>query len=260
MKDIKIIFFDIDGTLISMDQKDMSEKTKQTLRKLRENGIKICIATGRGPLAMPHFDGIEFDLFLTYNGSYCYDAEGKAIFSNAIPSDDVQKLIQNATKMKRPISVATKDRMASNGKDADLVRYYAFGNNEVEVADDFEQVAKQEVYQLLMSATKEDYDTILTGVKKAKITAWWDRAVDIIPANGGKGIAIEHVLKYYGYDKSQSMAFGDGNNDIQMLEAVGTGVAMENASEDLKAIADDFCPHVAQDGVYQYCFEHGLIK
>ena len=51
----------------------------------------------------------------------------------------------------------------------------------------------------------------------------------------------------------------DGNNDVEMFQAVGTGVAMENASEKLKAAATDHCGHVAEDGIYYYCVEHGLI-
>ena len=46
---------------------------------------------------------------------------------------------------------------------------------------------------------------------------------------------------------------------MEMLQAVGTGVAMGNAAEDLKAIADDICKDVAEDGVYHYCLEHGMI-
>ena len=55
------------------------------------------------------------------------------------------------------------------------------------------------------------------------------------------------------------MAFGDGNNDIEMLQAVGAGVAMENASPELKAVATEICGHVAEDGIYHYCLEHGFI-
>ena len=58
---------------------------------------------------------------------------------------------------------------------------------------------------------------------------------------------------------AQAMAFGDGNNDIEMLKSVGHGVAMANASDELKAIADDVCGDVAEDGIYYYCLEHGMI-
>ena len=67
------------------------------------------------------------------------------------------------------------------------------------------------------------------------------------------------ILEYYHIDKSESMAFGDGNNDIEMLEVVGTGVAMGNASEELKAIADDICASVSEDGIYHYLKKQGII-
>ena len=67
------------------------------------------------------------------------------------------------------------------------------------------------------------------------------------------------MLAYYGLDKSEAIAFGDGNNDIEMLEAVGWGLAMANASDELKAIADEVIGHVAEEGIYQYCLENGLL-
>lgn len=258
MNDIKIIFFDIDGTLIAMDKETISEKTLEALQRLQKNGIKLCIATGRGPIAVPHFDGVEFDAFLTYNGSYCYDAD-RTLYSDAIPTQDIEKIVENATNIGRPVSLATKDRLAANGTDQDLIDYYAFGTGTVDVADDFDEVKHHEVYQVLMGLRKEQYDKVLQGVKGAKITAWWDRAVDIISINAGKGLGIQKVLEAYGLDQSQAMAFGDGNNDIDMLKAVGIGVAMANASDELREIADEICGDVSEDGIYHYCVEYGLI-
>lgn len=258
MKDIKIIFFDIDGTLIAMDKETISEKVLEALKRLQDRGIKLCIATGRGPMIVPHFDGVEFDTYLTFNGSYCYN-EKETIYSNSIPKEDVEKLISNAAAMGKPVAIATKDRMAPNGEEDDLVAYFGFGNAKFKVAKDFEEVKKEEIYQVLMAIKKEQYEAALKDVKSAKITAWWDRAVDIIPVNGGKGLGIEKVLEYYGLDRSQALAFGDGNNDIEMFQAVGTGVAMANASDELKAISDEICGDVAEDGIYHYCIEKGLI-
>ena len=258
MKDIKIIFFDIDGTLIDMEKKKISEKMLETLVRLQENGIIICIATGRAPMAVPHFDEVKFDALLTYNGSYCFNHK-ETIYSNSIPQEDVQRMIKNATAIGRPVSVATKDRLVSNGTDEDLEQYYAFGAQKVNISPDFDKVAREEVYQLLMGCRESDYPAILEGVHGAKITAWWDRAVDIIPATGGKGTGIAKVLEYYHLGRSEALAFGDGNNDIEMFQAVGNSVAMENASDQLKAVATDHCGHVAEDGIYHYCVEHGLI-
>lgn len=68
MQDIKIIFFDIDGTLISLDKDDISAKTRKALSALKEKGIILVIASGRSPIQIPHFDGIDFDCHLTFNG------------------------------------------------------------------------------------------------------------------------------------------------------------------------------------------------
>jgi hydroxymethylpyrimidine pyrophosphatase-like HAD family hydrolase len=99
----------------------------------------------------------------------------------------------------------------------------------------------------------------MSGADGAKITYWWDKAVDIIPAATGKGIAVEKILSFYGFSKDEAIAFGDGENDIEMLEAVGTGIAMDNAMDSVKAIADHVCGSAAEDGVYHYCRDNKLI-
>ena len=254
----RIIFFDIDGTLLNMGAKRLSDKTLEALTRLKARGILLCIATGRSPVSLPHFEGVEFDAFLTFNGSYCYDRRGP-IFSNPIPAGDVRRILENAAALGRPVSVATRDRLAANGRDDDLAQYYAFAHLALETAPDFEAAAAGEVYQVMMGCRESEYPAVLKGVRGARITAWWDRAVDIIPANGGKGVGIQRILEHYGLDRSEALAFGDGNNDIEMLQAVGTGVAMANASPGLKAVADEICGHVAEDGIYHYCADRGFL-
>lgn len=203
MDRIGIVFFDIDGTLIDMERREITPRTVEMLRRLKENGVLLCLATGRGPLTLPHFEGMEFDAFLTFNGSCCFSGEG-TIFSNPLPGEDVQVILRNAASIHRPVSIATRDRLVANGRDEDLTEYFSFAG----------------------------------------------RAVDIIPADGGKGEGIRQILSHYHMDRSAALAFGDGDNDIEMLRAVGHGVAMGNASRQVKA---------AEDGVYHYCLDHGLL-
>lgn len=66
-------------------------------------------------------------------------------------------------------------------------------------------------------------------------------------------------MELYRLKPEEAIAFGDGSNDIEMLQTVGTGIAMDNASEELKKVADEVCGHAAQDGIYYYCLEHGLL-
>lgn len=258
MDNIRIAFFDIDGTLVDFHTKRISPNTLEALRRLRGRGVILCLATGRSPLTLPRFPGFDFDAFLTFNGSYCYDSS-QVLFRNPIPHEDVKKLIENAALIGRPVCVATHNRLAANGTDNDLSDYFRIAGIEVDIADDFDKLLQEEVYQLMLGCYKPEYSAVMEGVRHAKIAAWWDRAVDIIPANGGKGIAIEKLLEHYHLEPAEAIAFGDGNNDIEMLQTVGTGIAMANASEQLKAVADKVCGHVAQDGIYHYCLEQGLI-
>lgn len=256
---IKIIFFDIDGTLVDIHRGQISEKTLQTLVRLKERHIILCLSTGRSPITVPHFTGWEPDVFLTFNGSYCYNRE-QVIYKNPFSTEDAKQIVQNAAAINRPVSAATSEKLAANGRDKDLVDYFAIAKREVDVSDKFdEMIEKEEVYQIMSGGRESEYPAFLRDVKNAKIAAWWDRAVDIIPADSGKGVGISEVLAHYHLRKEEALAFGDGNNDIEMLQAVGVGVAMENASDELKAVADDICGHVADDGVYHYCVEHGLI-
>ena len=258
MKNIKIAFFDIDGTLVDMNTKQISKKMIETLQALQQKGIKLCIATGRPPFSVPHFEGVDFDAYLTFNASYCYGEKG-VIFKNAIPTKDVMKIIENAKSICRPLTIANAHRMGANGEDGDMKEYFAISKQQVQIVDDFEQLAKSDIYQIMMGCQKDQYEQVLKDVDGAIITAWWDRAIDIIPANGGKGLGVEKVLEYFQLEAQDAIAFGDGSNDIEMLKAVGYGIAMGNASEDVKEIADDICDSVAEEGIYTYCVQHHMV-
>lgn len=257
----RIIFFDIDGTLIDMEKKQVTPLMLSALHKLQANGIRLAIATGRSPMAVPleEFPGVQFDVLLTYNGSYCYD-KTRVLSASPIPTEDIRTLLKNAAALGRPLCLATESRFAANGTDKDLADYFAIAKENVPIASDFDTVAEGTVYQIMIGGRAAEYDRLMQGVKGAKIAAWWDRAVDIIPAAGGKGTGIAHVLEAYGIDKADAIAFGDGNNDLEMFGAVGTGVAMANGSADLKAAASDICGACAEDGIYYYCVDHGLIE
>lgn len=260
VKDIKIAFFDVDGTLVDMEKKVITPTMIETLKRLKENGIILCMATGRGPYLVPSFSGIDFDVFLSFNASYCY-TKNDVIFENPIPAEDVKKIVENATEIHRPVFLATVEGGGSNGCDKDLADYFGIAKDKVNVvdADAFESLLDGKVYQMMLGCYKEEYADILRGVDGARITAWWTRAADITPAKGNKGVGVKKVLEFYHLTKENAIAFGDGTNDIEMLEAVGTGVAMGNATDDVKAVADVICGHVAEDGIYHYCKEQGLI-
>lgn len=258
MKNIKIVFFDVDGTIFDMETKTVSDKMKEALRRLQANGIKICVATGRSPMLIYDIFGVRFDVYVTFNGSYCFN-DKEVIFSNPLSTKDVQQIIKNASAINRPVALATKDRIAANGVDDDLLAFFQIGGHGVEKSPEFDEVAKEEVFQIMSGGYRPEWDKLVIDTDNAKVTAWWDRAVDIVPGDGGKGRGVAMVLKYFCIDAADAMAFGDGNNDLEMFQAVGNGIAMGNASDDLKKIAKDVCGKVSEDGIYHYCVKQGLI-
>ena len=102
---IKIAFFDIDGTLLKMGHTELSERTKQTLLSLQNNGVLLCLATGRGNMGLPQFHDVNFDVILTFNGSYI-QTKDKVIFKNPLDKNDKFQIIQNLKDMHRAIAIS----------------------------------------------------------------------------------------------------------------------------------------------------------
>lgn len=161
--------------------------------------------------------------------------------------------------MHRAAAISNEHFIVTNGTDPDLAQYFSFGSEKLVISEHFDALCEEEIYQIMCSCNSAEYTQILQGTHATQITAWWDKAVDIIPLSCGKGNAVRAVLAHYGFSKSEAIAFGDGRNDIEMLEAVGTGVAMGNALEEVKARAAVRCRSVEEDGVYHYCLENHLI-
>ena len=258
--DIRIAFFDVDGTILPFQRREITERTREALNALQKSGVKIVVATGRAPSIVPTFDGVNFDAYLTFNGSYCYTAEGEVTFSCPIPRPAVHAIVRNASAIGRPVIVSTVDDLAANGADDDMRAYLEISGEPINIVDDLAAVIDtNDVYQFSIGATPAEHPLLVKGVPEAEVVAWWDRAVDVIPANMGKGVGVQSLLDYYGLQASQAIAFGDGHNDVSMLRVVGCAVAMGNAHPDVKAEADAVARSAEDDGVYWYLKECGLI-
>ena len=92
-----------------------------------------------------------------------------------------------------------------------------------------------------------------------RLVGWYDCAVDVIPKEGGKVDGIQKIMERFGLAREEIMAFGDGENDRDMLLFAGIGVAMGNGKETVKAAADYVTDHIDQDGVEKALIHFGLI-
>ena len=244
----KIIFFDIDGTLLELGKKEMHPQLIDALNAVKEKGIKLFLATGRPPFVVPTFHGVDFDGVLSFNGSYCY-TEHQLIYKNPMDSKDIQTVVENAKKMNKAVTLAGINKMGCNFYDSVLEEYFEIANQHIHPLDEYETFMQEEIYQMMVATLPNEDEAVLKNTTTLKVARWWDKATDIIPINGGKDKAIEKVLEYYHISKEDSMAFGDGGNDISMLQHVGCGIAMGNATKDVKKIADYITDSVENDGI-----------
>ena len=260
MKSIQAIFFDIDGTLVSFKSHQVPLGVKEALAQLQANGIKIFIATGRMQSMLTVIDDIPFDGYVTYNGAYCVDGQKKRIYSNPIPQDDLTAFVDYLQVHSFPVSFMKEEEMTINYVN-DKVRSLAqHVGVEVPRIEDPRIAIQDPVYQLCIYVDEEKEREILRTVfTHCASNRWSPVFADVNVAINNKQTGIDRVLEHYGIDLQETMAFGDGGNDILMLKHVAVGVAMGNASDEVKASADYVTDTVDDQGIVNALTHFGLI-
>lgn len=256
----KAVFFDIDGTIFSHTTASIPESAIEAVRKLRENGILVFIATGRHPLALKELhimDSITADAMITINGGYCYN-DKEPIYENTLDKQDLLYIQSYVKQHHFPCMFIEKDRMYHNYVDGLVEKVCASIHTASAPVGDVERIKTEGIFQVVTYMEEDDME-FFSGIAHGKITRWNPGAVDIIPATGGKHIGIERILAYYGLKKEETMAFGDADNDLEMFELVQTAVAMGNGNENVKAAADYITNAIDEDGIYQGLKHYELI-
>lgn len=255
---IKAAFFDIDGTLFSHTIHAIPESTKRTVKLLREKGIKVFIATGRSlkeTKRVPLGD-LKFDGYVTLNGQICLDAEEKILFEAPIKGEDGAYLLDAFVNKKFPLAIVEKERIYINYIDDSVIRAQKSVNIPLLPIKEYQGAP---IYQFIGYMNWEETGKIAPKIPNCKITRWYDEGIDIISKDGGKANGIQKVLEFYGMTKEEIIAFGDSDNDMDMLEFAGIGVAMGNAEESVKAVADYVTTDIDEDGIWNACRHLELI-
>lgn len=256
---VKAIFFDVDGTLVSHKMKAVPESSRQALEKLAEKGILRVLATGRhmSELEQLPVRGIPFDGYITLTGQLTLDGEGKVIAGSPITGVDKETLIRLFNEKTIPLSLVEKDRMYINFVDANTeAAQHAISSPVPELGE----YKGEEIYQAVAYLDEAGGQKLAKLLPGCKLFRWDTYGIDIYSATGGKTVGIGQYLQAMGIRREETMAFGDGENDMDMLRYVQTGVAMGNAEESLKEIADYVTDTVEEDGLYKAMLALGVLE
>lgn len=246
---IKAIFFDIDGTLVSFQSHKVSESTQKALKDLRKKGIKTFIATGRHLRAINNLPGLEFDGYVTLNGGLCFGENGKVISQTSIPQEDLSSFLNYIEEYPMPCVFVRKADLHINYINQEVIDLFKLLDFiEVPTAN-LHKIAKEEVSQLIAFFDKTRDTEVMTHLPNCTSTRWYHTFTDIVPKGICKSKGIAMVIEKFGIHPDEIMAFGDGGNDIDMLQYAGIGVAMGNADDDVKEVADYLTDTVDNDGI-----------
>ena len=251
---IKALFFDIDGTLVSFHTHRIPPSTIKALEMAHEKNIKIFIATGRPTFIINNLSELQqrnlIDGYITMNGAYCV-VGNQVIYKSPVPAEDVQALV-NICREKGYSSFFISERQMVTCQPNDLLRqifYKSLHINEVPVSS-FEQVIQEDILQITSFFTEQEEKAIQPYLPHCEIARWHPAFTDITAKGNTKQKGMDEMIRHFGFRLEETMAFGDGGNDISMLRHAAIGVAMGEANEEVKQSADYVTSSVDENGIW----------
>lgn len=277
--DKKLIFLDIDGTLIA-PLSSPTPQVRRAIRQARANGHLAFLCTGRNlPIIGPEILEIGFDGVIASAGAYV-TVGGEVLLDQLMPEELVQECLDLFhslgifCRLETPEGIYIDPQMeellrsaSPDPRNSELIRMQKELQSALTIRK-YEEYPRQGSYKLCFTSAS------LETVRRAE-TALGDRFLfvvhpfassascfngEIIPKWISKGKALALVCRHIGADPKDAVAFGDSMNDAAMLEQAGTAVAMGNACEELKAIADIVCEDADHDGVARQLRRMGLCE
>lgn len=261
---IKAIFLDMDGTLVAHPEGVVPDSAKEALHRVRENGVKTFLATGRHKLEMdgsPLLNDVEMDGFAALNGQFCYlqDAADGVIWKQSLHREDMAFLLDYLRKNPFPCIFEEENAIYGNYLDEKLKMIMESVSIEIPEFRSLDGLEDRDFYQLVPICEEETLEMLLGHMPNTLGTNWGKYTNDMIPKDGGKVVGIEKFLTHYDFIWDEVMAIGDGMNDMEMLKAAGIAVAMGNGNPLLQEKADYITADVHEDGVSRALKHFGLI-
>ncbi|MGJ7911691.1 Cof-type HAD-IIB family hydrolase [Neobacillus sp. LXY-1] len=248
-----IIFFDIDGTLLTHD-KELPPLTKESIFKLKRFGHEVAIATGRAPFMFEDLrKELDIHTFVSYNGQYVV-LNGEVLSTNPLNSPSLEKLTETALQNNHPVVYMDHKDMKANVPEHTYIAE-SISTLKIEHFPTFDPnyYKDRDLYQTLLFCQVGEEKQYEEMFQDFDFVRWHPLSVDVIPKGGSKAKGIEQIVNKLSIPDDRHYAFGDGLNDIEMLTTVKNSVAMGNAVDQVKKVAKFVTRSVEENGI-----THGL--
>ena len=273
----KIIFLDIDGTLTEPGKNVPPQSALDAIRGARENGHLVYLCTGRNYGMLKPLLEYEFDGFVASSGGYIQCGD-EVIYDCPLTEEQRVQALGLFEKNEIFKTVECKDGSFTDEAFKDFLKKNAESSGNSEFLRWREQLEKnlnirpmeeyesQPIYKAVLMVDEEGkleepvkiLSDEFTFVIQEKNEQGFINC-EFISKQYDKGQAMKRVCEHMGITVENTFAFGDSMNDLEMMEAAGFSVCMENGSQALKEIADDICKSVSEDGLYKAFKKHGLL-
>lgn len=254
--EIKLLIFDIDGTLIPRGSRVIEPSALQAIKEQEARGIKTLIATGRTIYFM-HEDikkSLRSDFYVTVNGQCILDKNCRILNEHHIEENTAKAIIQDCIDNKIAFSLKYDEAIMCYNRFDDYCRIYLKDEPNKAVVVDKSAERNYHIHHgapmaIFMIGEESVIWSIIKKYDTISSARAYPGAVESYHRDYNKSTGIEEVLKLMNLSWDNCMAFGDADNDIEMLQKAAIGVAMGNASEALKKEADYITTEVTDDGI-----------
>lgn len=251
-----LIFFDLDGT--TLDEGTPAKGVIESIKALKANNHIVAIATGRTPSVLEGKDkllGIE-NLVLG-NGSYVV-CNNEVIYERSIPNELVKRFMDFSDKMDADLVIEYLDRYVAYSKKTDVPDRFSDMFKLTRPILDSNFYQDEKVFAMVVFET-ERVKQYQDAFPELTFNISNSLGFDVNLKGGLKAEGIEEIIKYLNYSGDDVYALGDGHNDISMLKAAKHGIAMGNASDEVKEVAEYVTTNVDDFGVYNALKHYNLI-
>lgn len=259
-KKIKALFLDVDGTLVSFKTHRVPDSAREALLEAHNRGIRLFIATGRAATDLEIVSHIPYDGVVALNGSECILRSGEPVSLHRIPKSDFLRALACSDESGFPVALELNEGIFVN-RVTPVVREWAHlvahpVPVETDLAALFDRV---DCCQMCFFFDEGQQQRVMPAFPGLTATRWCPLFADINVQGVDKASGMAEFAARFGFAADETMAFGDGGNDIAMLRAAGVGVALGNARDEVKHAADYVTTGVDRHGIRRALEHFGII-